>query len=133
MEDFEGKKEIINLFNKILGSKVSIKDNISKTEETLFVHFIEKLDKANIDEQKLFELSGLEIGRYTNPLWDVIENILKLLYGEESASLIQWYILDRFNPDGTIVPIEDENGKQYKFNTPEDLWSYINYRYKKDK
>jgi hypothetical protein len=133
MEDFEGKKEIINLFNKILGSKVSIKDNISKTEETLFVHFVNKLDKANIDEQKLFELSGLEIGRYTNPLWDVIENVLKLLYGEESADLIQWYILDRFNPDGTIVPIEDENGKQYKFNTPEDLWSYINYRYKKDK
>jgi hypothetical protein len=132
MEDFEGKKEIIDLFDKILGSKVSIKDNINKTEETLFVHFVNKLDETHIDEEKLYESSGIEIGRYTNPLWDVIENILKLLYGEESADLIQWYILDRFNPDGTIVPIEDENGKQYKFNTPEDLWSYINYRYKKD-
>lgn len=132
MEDFEGKKEIIDLFDKILGSKVSIKDNIDKTEETLFVHFVNKLDETHIDEEKLYESSGIEIGRYTNPLWDVIENILKLLYGEESANLIQWYILDRFNPDGTIVPIEDENGKQYKFNTPEDLWSYINYRYKKD-
>lgn len=132
MEDFEGKKEIINLFDKILGSKVSIKDNIDKTEETLFVHFVNKLDETHIDEEKLYESSGIEIGRYTNPLWDVIENILKLLYGEESANLIQWYILDRFNPDGTIVPIEDENGKQYKFNTPEDLWGYINYRYKKD-
>ena len=132
MEDFEGKKEIIDLFDKILGSKVSIKDNIDKTEETLFVHFVNKLDETHIDEEKLYESSGIEIGRYTNPLWDVIENILKLLYGEESADLIQWYILDRFNPDGTIVPIEDENGKQYKFNTPEDLWSYINYRYKKN-
>jgi hypothetical protein len=132
MEDFEGKKEIIDLFDKILGSKVSIKDNINKTEETLFVHFVNKLDETHIDDEKLYESSGIEIGRYTNPLWDVIENILKLLYGEESADLIQWYILDRFNPDGTIVPIEDENGKQYKFNTPEDLWSYINYRYKKD-
>ena len=132
MEDFEGKKEIIDLFDKILGSKVSIKDNIDKTEETLFVHFVNKLDETHIDEEKLYESSGIEIGRYTNPLWDVIENILKLLYGEESADLIQWYILDRFNPDGTIVPIEDENGKQYKFNTPEDLWSYINYRNKKN-
>jgi|TARA_R110000744_G_scaffold27253_2_gene66607 hypothetical protein len=133
MEDFEGKKEIINLFSNILGSKVSIKDNISKTEEVLFVHFVKKLDEAHIDENKLFENSGIDISRYTNPMWDVTEDVLKLLYGEESANLIQWYILDRFNPDGEIVPIEDEDGKQYKFNSPEDLWGYINYRYKKDK
>ena len=75
MEDFEGKKEIINLFNKILGSKVSIKDNISKTEETLFTYFV--------------------------------------------------------NPDGAVIPIEDENGKQYKFENPSELWSYLNHRYKK--
>ena len=41
MEDFEGKKEIINLFNKILGSKVSIKDNISKQKKLyLFILLI---------------------------------------------------------------------------------------------
>ena len=54
MEDFEGKKEIINLFNKILGSKVSIKDNISKTEETLFTYFVNKLDESHNNEEELF-------------------------------------------------------------------------------
>ena len=131
MEDFEGKKEIINLFNSILGSKVSIKDNIDKTEESIFVHFVNELDKAQTAEHKLFENSKIEINHYTDPLWNVIENILKLLYGEEQAELIQWYIYDRFNADGSIVPIEDESGKKYIFTNPEDLWSYINYRYSK--
>lgn len=131
MEDFEGKKEIINLFNSILGSKVSIKDNMDKTEESIFVHFVNELDKAQTAEHKLFENSKIEINHYTDPLWNVIENILKLLYGEEQAELIQWYIYDRFNADGSIVPIEDESGKKYIFTNPEDLWSYINYRYSK--
>ena len=131
MEDFEGKKEIINLFNSILGSKVSIKDNMDKTEESIFVHFVNELDKAQTAEHKLFENSKIELNHYTDPLWNVIENLLKLLYGEEQAELIQWYIYDRFNADGSIVPIEDESGKKYIFTNPEDLWSYINYRYSK--
>jgi len=131
MEDFEGKKEIINLFNSILGSKVSIKDNIDKTEENIFAHFVNELEKASKLEHKLFEDSKIEISYYTDPLWDVIESILKLLYGQEQADLIQFYIYDRFNADGSIVPLEDENGKKYIFTNPKDLWSYINYRYSK--
>ena len=131
MEDFEGKKEIINLFNSILGSKVSIKDNMDKTEESIFVHFVNELDKAQTAEHKLFENSKIELNHYTEPLWNVIENLLKLLYGEDQAELIQWYIYDRFNADGSIVPIEDESGKKYIFTNPEDLWSYMNYRYSK--
>ena len=131
MEDVEGKKEIINLFNSILGSKVSIKDNMDKTEESIFVHFVNELDKAQTAEHKLFENSKIELNHYTDPLWNVIENLLKLLYGEDQAELIQWYIYDRFNADGSIVPIEDESGKKYIFTNPEDLWSYMNYRYSK--
>ena len=131
MEDFEGKKEIINLFNDILGSKVSIKDNLDKTEGSIFVHFINELDKAQSAEHELFENSKIEISHYTDPLWNVIDNILTLLYGNESKDLIQWYVYDRFNADGSIVPIIGEDGKKYIFTNPEDLWSYINYRYSK--
>jgi hypothetical protein len=131
MEEFEGKKEIIDLFNKVLGSKISIKDNIDKSEEALFTYFVNELTDAQTSEHKLFEESGIEINKYTDPLWNVLECILKLLYGDESTNMIMWYINDRFNSDGTIVPIEDEKGKKYIFTNPSDLWNYINYRYSK--
>ena len=87
--------------------------------------------EAQTSEHKLFGESGIEINKYTDPLWNVLECILKLLYGDESTNMIMWYINDRFNSDGTIVPIEDENGKKYIFTNPSDLWNYINYRYSK--
>jgi len=126
-EEFEGSKDIKDLFKRILGSEVIIKDNIDATEKGVFLIFLKKLEKAYEVENKLFEEGGLELARVTDPLWFVIENSFKFLYGEEVTDLVFWYIFDRFNPDGTIVPIEDEGGKQYIFKDANDLWSYVRY------
>ncbi len=130
--EFEGINDIKELFNQILGSEVTIKDNLDATEEGVFLVFIKKLEEAYEIENNLFEVSGIELTKITDPLWFVLENTFKFLYGEEAADLVWWYIFDRFNPDGTIVPLEDESGKQYTFNSPKDLWSYIKYRFPKD-
>lgn len=131
-EEFEDLNDIKNLFTQILGSEVTIKDNIDATEEGVFLVFIKKLEEAYNIENQLFEVSEIELAKITDPLWFVLENSFKFLYGEEAADLIWWYIFDRFNPDGTIVPLEDENGKQYIFKEPKDLWSYIKYRFPQD-
>ena len=128
-EEFEGLGDIKDLFNQILGSEVTIKDNIDATEEGVFLVFIKKLEEAYEIENKLYEVSGIELAKVTDPLWFVLETSFKFLYGEEAADLIWWYIFDRFNPDGSVVPLEDEDGKQYTFNDPKDLWAYIKYRF----
>jgi hypothetical protein len=130
--EFEGINDIKELFNQILGSEVIIKDNLDATEEGVFLVFIKKLEEAYEMENDLFEVSGIELTKITDPLWFVLENTFKFLYGEEAANLVWWYVFDRFNPDGTIVPLEDESGKQYTLNSPKDLWSYIKYRFPKD-
>tara|TARA_R110000803_G_C11940385_1_gene316497 strand:- start:531 stop:941 length:411 start_codon:yes stop_codon:yes gene_type:complete len=131
-DGFTGKEDFKDLFTGILGSEVNIKDNINKSEEMIFNHLINILATQQSQEDELYELSGIGINKYTDPLWSVITNVLQLLYGEDKTELIMWYIIDRFNPDGTIIPVEDENGKEFIFNTPKDLWSYINHRYPKD-
>lgn len=128
-EEFDSTHNIKNLFNEILGSEVTIKDNIDATEEGVFLIFIKKLEEAYEMENKLFEVGGIELGKVTDLLWYVLENSFKFLYGEEATDLIMWYIFDRFNPDGTIVPLEDEEGKQYILKDPKDLWSYIKYTF----
>lgn len=126
-EEFEGSKDIKDLFRRILGSEVIIKDNIDATEKGVFLLFIKKLEDTYERENVVFEESGIELSRITDPLWFVIENSFKFLYGEEVTELVFWYIFDRFNPDGSIVPLEDEDGKQYIFKDANDLWSYIRY------
>tara|TARA_R110000796_G_scaffold194821_1_gene311178 strand:+ start:493 stop:903 length:411 start_codon:yes stop_codon:yes gene_type:complete len=131
-DEFTEKEDFKDLFTGILGSKVNIKDNISKSEEMVFTHLVDILATQQSQEDELYEFSGIEINKYTDPLWSVITNVLQLLYGEDKAELIIWYIVDRYNPDGTVIPVEDESGKKFIFNTPKDLWDYLNHRYPKD-
>ena len=126
---FEGEEDIRNLFRKMLGSDIIIKDNISENEEKLFILFVEQLENAKKLEDKVVEL-GLEVKPLVDPLWIVIENLLKLQFGLDTTELIMFYLYERFNPDGTIIALEDEEtGKKYILKKPKDLFSYIKFRY----
>ena len=126
---FEGEEDIRNLFRKMLGSDIIIKDNISENEEKLFILFVEQLESAKKLEDKITEL-GLEVKSLVDPLWIVIENLLKLQFGLDTTELVMFYLYERFNPDGTIIALEDEEtGKKYILKEPKDLFSYIKFRY----
>ena len=107
-----------DLFKHILGSDVSIKDNIKSSEKAFFCLIISKLDEAHID-----------LTKPQNNLWVVIEALLKLTYGVYAFDLIMWYILDRFNPDGKVVPFEDEKGNKTSVVTATDLYNFIKHRF----
>jgi len=129
MEEFSGTEDLNNLFREILGSDVTIKDNLIINDESVFCMIVNKLDKAHKDDEALFELSGIDLTKTKGDLWLVVETLLKLYYGESSFDLIMWWILDRFNPDGKVVPFEDEKGKTYSIITAKDLYAYIKHRF----
>ena len=79
-------------------------------------------------EHKVMEEGGIDCHRLTDPLWSVIENTLRMIYGPESTEIILWYVYDRFNPDGSIIPLEDPKGKTFIIKDPNDLWSFIKYK-----
>ena len=124
-KEFEGMKDIKNLFREVLGSDVEIKDNIDATEENVFVVFIEKLEKTFSNEEEIEKLSGIDITKHTDNLWFVVENSFKFLYGEEETEIIFWYVYRRYEDK---CKLEDENGKQHKIDTPQKLWLYVKNR-----
>jgi len=130
MEDTTGSDgDIKKLFTSILGSDVTIKDNIDSTEESVFVTFIKKIEESRMLEEKIVDDWGIDLTRIIDPLWYVIEHTFNFLYGKDATDLIMWYIYDRFDPDGKVIDLEDEDGKKFNLKTPNDLWSYIKYRF----
>jgi len=123
----DGSDEIEKLFNKILGTKVTIKDNIDQSEEIIFKAFVDKLDKNNIVESQLFEISGLDVTNIVDPLYSIIEATFRMLYGQEATDMVLWYIHDRFDADGNIVKL-DFKGKTFILKDSNDLWNYIKYK-----
>ena len=130
-EKFIGEEEIKHLFQNILGADINIKDNLKQTEETVFCLFVKKLEESKIIEDKVFEEGLIDLKKVTDPLWIVVENLLKMQYGTDAGELIMWYSYERFNPEGKVMSIEDDDGKKYKFLNPKDLFSYIKHRHPK--
>ena len=129
--EFEGKDDLKKLFEDILGSNIILKDTLANQdqEENVFCLIVNKLDTAHKDDEALFELSGIDLTKSKNELWVVIEALLKMAYGNDAFDMIMWYILDRFNPDGKVVPFEDEKGKQFSLLTAKDLFSFVKHRF----
>ena len=121
--------ELKDLFKQVLGSDVNIKDNINPSENSFFCLMVNKLDQNHKDDEKLFESSGIDLTKMHNNLWLVIEALLKLTYGVYAFDMIMWYIFDRFNPDGKVVPFEDEKGNSTLIMTTKDLYDFIKHRF----
>lgn len=128
-DEFEGREELKDLFETILGSSITLKDTIVANEETLFCLLVNKLDKSHHDDEAIFELTGIDLTQSKNELWFVIEALLKIAYGHESFSMIMWYILDRFSEDKKLLPYEDEEGKEFSLVTVKDLYFFIKHRF----
>ena len=90
---------------------------------------VNKLDQTHIKDEKLFELSGIDLTKMQNDLWLVIESLLKLTYGTYAFDMIMWYIFDRFNPDGTIVPFVDDKNNSTTIKSPKELYDFIKHRF----
>jgi hypothetical protein len=125
---FEGPEEIKHikkLFDAVLGANITVKDNIKATESTVFEILIQKADDSLNVEDKLVEVADISIAKITDPLWFVIENQFKLIYGEQATELIMWYLMERLDEDNNVIPLEDEEENRIILNKPIDLWNYL--------
>ena len=123
------KDELKNLFKQILGSDVNIKDNIDISDKSFFCLMVNKLDQTHKEDEKLFSEFGIDLTKMQNNLWIVVEALLKLTYGAYAFDMIMWWILDRFNPNGKIVPFVDKNENSTLIKTSQDLYDFIKHRF----
>ena len=124
---FEGPEEIKyikKVFDTVLGANTIVKDNIKATESTVFEILIQKADDSLNLEDKLGEMD-IDITKITDPLWFVIENQFKLIYGEEATGIIMWYLMERLDEDNNVMALEDEDENKIILNKPIDLWKYL--------
>ena len=131
MDDFieyDGAKDMKELFEEILGSKVSIKDDLENTEEQVFNLFVNKLKQQSQIEDQIQDISGLEIAKVTDNLWYMVENLLKFYYGEDATEVIMWYVLLKDDKDGYW----EENEEAYKINDLKSLWKFVKKKLDKD-
>ena len=130
MEGFESIKKGLE---KALGVKFKViditEDAILEEEKKLFTKMINHLEKLVANEHKTFTQTGIDTSTIVAPYWTMLEEVVRFAFNEEVASIVWWYIYERKNAAGDIMACEDEDGTEYFFKTPGDLYELIVYKF----
>ena len=121
-------------------------DDIKKAVDTLLKinSIVKRKKKAHIDKQKdLFigiiialqavqtrtiltqtELK-LDFSTYDEMFLQIIDSLILLHFGKEGYELISFYLYEKFNPDGTVNDLFDDNDELIPSDTPDDIWNLL--------
>lgn len=114
--------------DKIIGQATNIKKRKKTEQEQKKVLFKSIIDHVIESEQKvslLHEMFSIDLSSYTNIFYDIIDEFFKYSFSKEQIKIINFYLYDRYSPDGSILQLKDENDNIINLDTPEDLWYFI--------
>ena len=117
------------------GKNINVKKrNTEPTEKEIFLDIIQTLDecwkRSNFVEGEI----NLGISLYEEPFYIIIENLIYLYYGEWKGDTILWWIFERLNEEGELLPIEitinpenqeESKTEEYLIENPEQLWGLL--------
>lgn len=107
----------------------TIHDDFLDQEKKQFTKMVNHLEKLVEHEHEIFEKFKIDLSTMTDRYWEMIEECLDFCLDEGAQEIVWWYIHDRKNAAGEIVSWEDEDGTEYTFNTPGDLYEFLLYKF----
>lgn len=116
---------------KNFGKNVNIKSKKKKdlSEKEIFTDIINLLDEC-FERSTSLEQHNLNITSYEEPFYIMIENLLYIKYGEWKTDIILWWVYDRFNEEGEIMPIKlndhiENKEEDVLIETTDQLWEFL--------
>ena len=113
----------------MIGTDLSLKRK-KKSEHDfnreLFEKIIIALERANIRTSLVGVEFEIDLSKYDETFYEVIDNLMVMQFGKQAAEVIFFYVYERMNPDGTINELRDVNDNPIILSNPAELWDLIN-------
>jgi hypothetical protein len=124
-EDVEGIKQslqdILNVDFKVKRKKKTELD----IQKDLFFKIIINLEKLNMRSNVLNVDLDIDLTKYDETFYDVLDNLLILHFGKNIAEIIFFYVYDRIDQDGNIASLRDSKGNSIVLENVHDLWALV--------
>ena len=122
-------KKIQKSINDILGVKSgltkkrpSVKDK-EREHFNIILNTLAYINNRSIGLKHDYKVDFIE---YEDPFFNVIESFMKLSFTKEQRSIINWYLYDKFLPNGDMLILNDgETGEEIPTDTADDIWELI--------
>ena len=118
------KKEIEDIIgvDTVLKQKKKTDDDFQRER---FEKIIQTMQEIEVRGILLATDLRLDFTTYDEKFYKVIDSLIEMQFGKETAELIFFYLYERENPDGTVNDLIDEEGTIVPLNNPNDLWQLI--------
>lgn len=114
--------------DKIIGQSTNFKKR-KKSEadhkRIMFKKIIEKIIEAEERSTMIDEVFSIDFNKYNNIFFEIIEEFLNYSFNKDQIKIINFYLYDRYNADGTMSELRDNNDEPIKLDTADDLWYLI--------
>ena len=113
----------------MIGTDLSLKrkkKNEHDLNREVFEKIIIALERANIRTALVGTEFDVDLSKYDETFYEVIDNLMLMQFGKQAAEVIFFYVYERMNPDGSINELRDTNDTPIVLNNPTDLWDLIN-------
>ena len=123
-----GNENIWKQLQEIVGAEITISESpksIEHREQELFIELLDTIEIAWKQEHELYENHGVDLQGFSQYLYHAIETLIMLKYGAFKAELFWWYALERFDEEGNILGLEDEDGKIYHFKNHKQFYKFF--------
>ena len=122
-------REIKAAFDKTFNVNTKLKRrrrNTAFKKKELFVSTITAYEAQLNKSDELLMGFGIDLNKFEEPFYGIIDNTLRLGYGEKIYELIAFYLYDRISQDGLINPLVlDMEIPPLFLETPDNLYSLI--------
>jgi hypothetical protein len=125
MEEY---KNIQSAVNAVLNVQSFVKKKAQKAPEKKresFVRIINMMEEAIIRSNIMYADLEIDMAKYDEKFYSVIDHLLLSSYGPECYDLISFYLWERIDHDGQIQTLVDSNGNEYNMQSPYDLWELM--------
>jgi len=117
----------IDNLQKVAGegsSATETQKSIDNREKQFFLDLIEMI--SFIDDQSLEVASlGVDLVRFEEPYYKIIENLIIKQYGIKSASVMFWWCSDRKMIDAKVYNLIDIDGKSTRVSSVNQLYKFL--------
>jgi hypothetical protein len=122
---YEDIKKAVDQLLKINSTVKRKKKAYLEKQKDLFVSIMMALQAVQTRTVLTNAELRVDFSTYDEAFLQIIDSLILLHFGKEGFEVVNFYLYDKFNPDGSLNELYDEEEKIVPSETAEDIWNIL--------
>jgi hypothetical protein len=125
MEGYDDIKKAVDQLLKVNSTVKRKKKAYLDKQKDLFISIIMAMQATLVRTALVNSELKVDFSTYDEMFLQLIDSLILLHFGKDGFEVINFYLYDKLNPDGTVNELYDDEEKVVPSETPEDIWNIL--------